>query len=389
MIVSFHYMVFKLTKWSAIMKKIIFSGAILLIPILLVAQGSTYKIGTTIRISEEDTISTNVIAAGQFVDIYGYLGDDLFAASRNLIINGSISDDAIVAARNVTVSGTVGDMLIAGGETVLIDGEVDGDLFAAGSEVRIAPNARIHGNVALAGREVIFEGGSIDGWLRASGAKIRLDGTVQSYTELYSTDVTFGDNYQGMAGTSITTDEEIDPSTLGNAPDDLKIVQTKEDTWMATFFVGLWFYTSILLTGILLIAIFRETTVDLHRFSTENYFKNTGLGFLLFLGIPIASIILLILVLTIPISVLLMVFYGLALFFGYLLVALTIGTLSIRLFKPGEAYSDYYWGLALGILLTSILSVLPLVGWFINLLLIFFGLGTLASYFWKMRANSM
>ncbi|HKK45424.1 MAG TPA: hypothetical protein VJ964_07875, partial [Balneolaceae bacterium] len=67
--------------------------------------------------------------------------------------------------------------------------------------------------------------------------------------------------------------------------------------------------------------------------------------------------------------------------------ALTLGTISIRLFKSEESFSDFYWGLALGIIIILILSALPYVGWVINLLLIFFGLGTLTSYFWKMRQN--
>lgn len=369
------------------MKKLISGGILLLFPLLLMAQGSSYKLGPTVRINKGDSISTNVIAAGQFVDIYGYLGDDLYAGGRNVIISGRIDDDVMIAGENITMNGTVGDMLVAAGETVLINGEVDGDLFAAGSEVRIAPNAHIHGNVAVAGNEVTFEGGTIDGWVRASGNSIKLDGTVGNYVELYGNEFTFGDNYRPASGTTITTTHDLNREELGNAPNDLQIVVNKEDTWGAALFFSIWFYVSLLITGILLMLIFRETTNDLHRFSTENYFRNTGVGFLLFIGIPIAAIILLVLVLTIPLSLLLMTLYGITLFIGYLLVSMTLGTLGIRFFKSQNTFSDYYWGLALGMIIILILSAIPFVGWVINLLLIFFGLGTLSSYFWKMRQN--
>jgi len=223
--------------------------------------------------------------------------------------------------------------------------------------------------------------------MRASGDEITLDGTVGNYVELYGNKFNFGDNYRTESGTTITTTHEIDRNELGAPPEDLQIVVNKENTWGAAIFLSIWFYVSLLITGILLVLIFRETTNDLHRFSTERYFRNTGIGFLIFLATPIVAIILLILVLTIPLSILLLTLYGLALFIGYLLVALTLGTLIIRFIKAEEAFSDYFWGLALGMIIILILSILPFVGWIINMLLVFFGLGTLVSYFWKLKEN--
>lgn len=370
--------------------KFIKSGIfIVLLPTVLLAQGSSYKFGTTIRINEADTVSTNIIAVGRFVDIFGHGNDDLFSAARTLVINGSVSDDAIVAGQSITVRGSIGDMLIAAGESVVIDGQIAGDLFAAGNEVRVSSNARIRGNVALAGNEVIFEGGTIDGWMRVSGNEITLDGTVQNFVELYGNEFTFGDNYTPYSSTSITTPREITPEELGNAPADLKIAVEKEETWGAALLFSVWFYVSMLIIGVVLIFVFPETTVDLFRFSTERYFRNTGIGFLLFIVIPIVIVILLILILTIPLSVMIMLLYGLSLFISFLLVALALGTQSIRYFRKEEKFADYFWGIALGMVLIGILTALPFAGPIINILLIFFGLGTLLSYLWQLRANTM
>jgi hypothetical protein len=369
--------------------KFIYSGILIFfLPIILSAQGSTYKLGTTVRVNEGDTVSTNVIAAGRFVDIFGYLNDDLFSASRNLVINGFVNDDAIVAGENITMRGTIGDMLIAAGETIVIDGTIAGDLFAAGNEVRISSNAKIRGNVALAGNEIIFEGGTVDGWFRAYGNEINLDGTVRNFVELHGNTFTFGDNYSPASGTSITTARKITTEEIENAPVNLKIVVEKEETWGAALLFSIWFYVSMLIIGIVLLLIFRQTTVDLYRFSTESYFRNTGIGLLSFILIPIAIILLLILVLTIPLSVMIILLYGLALFISFLLVAFTLGTRSIRYFKAEEKFADYFWGLALGMILIGILNALPYAGPFINLLLIFFGLGTLLSYLWQLRINT-
>lgn len=357
-------------------------------PCLLLAQGSNYRFGTTIQIEAGDSLARNVISAGQFINIDGYLGDDLFGAAQIVELKGTVVDDAIVLAEELTVNGSVGDMLLAAGETVVIDGFVEGDLIAAGNEIRLTPNARIGGNAALAAGKVTVEDSNINGWLRVSAGELMLNGTVGNYVELYGDHIRFGNNYRPASSTTITTTRELNREELGSAPEDLNIVVASEEGWVAGVVFSLWLYISLLITGILLMLVFPQTTSDLYRFTSERYFKNTGIGFLLFLGIPLAIIALLIVVLTIPVSFVLMVLYGLALLVSYLLVATILGTILIRIFKSGEKFTDYYWGLAIGMILILVLGVLPYVGWIINLLLIFFGLGTLLSYFWKLRRNT-
>ncbi|MDX1672943.1 MAG: hypothetical protein R3211_11435, partial [Balneolaceae bacterium] len=122
---------------------------LLLGTVLAVGQGSSYRSGTTIRIDESDSLSTNLMAAGRFIEHFGYINDDFYSASEHLMINGEVKDDAIAAARAISITGTIGDMFVGVGETVIIDGIIRGDLFAAGATIEITENAHIHGNVAV------------------------------------------------------------------------------------------------------------------------------------------------------------------------------------------------------------------------------------------------
>ncbi|MDZ7680431.1 MAG: hypothetical protein U5J63_01665 [Fodinibius sp.] len=375
------------------MKFLIGIGALLFFiqqPTSTLAQHSSYQLGTTIRVNEGDTIAKNMLAGGQFVEISGYLADDLFSASRSIAIRGSIVDDAIIGARSINLSGRVGDMLVAAGETVIIDGIVSGDLFAAGNEIFLGPNARIMGNVALGGNDITIDGAHIDGWLRLGGNKVMLNGPVGNNVELYTSNVTFGEKYAPASVTTIITSHNLSRQDLPNAPDNLIItVENIEGAWIPAVLFSIWFYIALLIIGILLILLFPQTTVDLYRYATERYLRNTGLGLLLFVGIPIAIVVLLILIFTIPLSIIIGMLYGLALFISFLLVALVLGTHGIRFVKANEAYNDYYWGLSLGIIIIGLLSALPYAGPVINISLIFFGLGTLLSYFWQFRFNSI
>lgn len=345
------------------------------------AAQSTYEMGTTVRIHEGDTLANNVITAGQMVEVMGVLQNDLFSASRHLIVNGEITDDALAAAQHIYIHGSVGDMMLGMGETVVVDGNIEGDLFAAGREVRIAGDARIGGNAFIAAASVHFEGGEIEGALRVAGAAITLDGRVGNFTEVYGGNVTFGENYASAFGTTINSNTPVHRENLGVVPPDLTIMVDQPDWWgFLLFKFGL--YLSLLITGLVLIRVFKRTSTDLRKFSTEGFWKNAGIGLISFLGVPLAVIVLTIMVLTIPLAVILALLYGLALFTGYLLVAMLLGVMVLLWFRGEPAPSTPYWGLALGMVVLAVLVNLPFVGWAIHALLLFFGLGSLVRYTW-------
>lgn len=367
------------------MKKLL---AIILVTLLshslVIAQGSVYKSGELIRVSETDSIQTQLMAAGQTLEIYGWLGNDLFSAAELLNIDGVISDDAILAGRRITVRGTIGDLLMGVGETIVIDGVINGDIFVAGREIRITDNARIKGNAHIAAASFLFHGGTIHGKLMASADNMDLNGTVTNKTQLFGHNFTFGSGYRAEYGTDITSDEQVYRENLGHIPNNLSITINEPSFWPIILFkVGL--YLSFLITGLVLIRLFQQTSSDLYRFSTEAFFKNTGIGLFTFIVMPLAILLLSVLVLTIPLSIILTVFYGMALFVSYLLVALILGVMSISYFQDEPTTSTYYWGFALGMIVVAILVNLPFIGWFIHALLLFFGLGSLAYYIWMRR----
>jgi cytoskeletal protein CcmA (bactofilin family) len=369
--------------------KIIFWAALLLsMPLTVFGQPSTYKWGTTVQINSGDTLSQNVLSAAQVLEIYGHLEDDLFAAARNIEMSGIISDDAIIAAEVITLNGTVGDMTLAAGDSITISGELRGDLFIAGNKIRITPQASIRGNVVIAGNEILVENGIIEGWIRIYGNDVTLGGTIQRYVELNINEISFTEDYNPLGATTIISYQDIDAETLPNAPENLTIIVEEQGGWGIMLLIRLWASVSVLIIGFLLLIIFPQTSVDLYRFSKEHYLKNTGIGLLLFLAIPIVGILLLLLFFTIPLAFLIWMLYAIALLISYLLVALLLGSIVIRYFKT-ESFADHYWGLVLGMALIFLLTIIPYAGPLINVILFFFGLGSLLRYFWKMRGHAI
>lgn len=352
-----------------------------------IAQPSTYRMGDVIRITQGDTLSNNTILAGQSIEVSGYLDNDLFSASRIFLLNGNITDDAFVAGQMVSVYGHIGDMLVSAGETVVIDGTIEGDLFAVGREVRIGQQARIQGNAFLAGGSIVFDRGTIEGTLRIAGEHIELNGTIRNSATIYSDDVTFGEEYEASYGTTITSSEPLYRENLGVIPPNLTM-QTKETNIWAVILFQAWFFLSLLVTGLILIRLFQKTAIDMSKFATETFWKNTGWGLLAFIAVPIAIVILGLLLITLPLSLLLGLTYAFALFISYLLVAMSLGVISIIYFTGEAKTSTYYWGLVLGMVYIAILTNLPFIGGILNVVLLLFGLGSLAHYIWRISESN-
>lgn len=348
-------------------------------------QGSIYRTGDVVTISATDSIRSQVFITGTTVEIFGWVGNDLVSASEFLTIDGNIMDDAMVAGANLTLRGTVHDLLAAAGENIIIDGLVKGDLFAAGANIRVTENAIIEGNANLAGQHIQFEGGTVEGNLKVAGSEMDLNVSVHKKTEIYSHDIEFGDDYNATLGTDIYTDITIYPENFGNIPGNLNIIEKKSDLMGILIFKSA-LYLSLFITGIVLIRVFKETSRDLYKFSTEQFWKNTGIGLATFLIYPMIVLVLGLLILTLPISFLLILIYGLLLLIGYLLVAMVLGVSILHVFKKNAPEVSYNWGLFIGMISLAIIVNLPYLGWLFHVAFIFFGLGSMVLYIWKMHS---
>lgn len=348
------------------------------------AQGSTYRSGNIVRISEADSIQTQLFATGETVEIFGWIGNDLISLSDILTLEGEVMDDAIISGSDLYVRGTVHDLLAAAGETIVLDGQIYGDVFAAGATIRITNNAVIRGNANLAANHIMFEGGIIQGNLKVTGRKINLNGSVKNKTQIHGYNIYFGPEYNANFGTDIFSDQPIYPENLGNLPENLFIIEKTPNIFRILLFKSI-LYFSLFITGILLIQIFKRTSRDLYKFSTRHFWKHTGIGLLTFLFYPVLLIVLAALVFTLPISFLLLMLYGLLLLIGYLLVAMVVGVSSLKFLKKKDTDISYNWGLLVGMVLVAIIVNLPFLGWLFQAIFFFFGLGSLTLYLWHKR----
>ncbi len=345
----------------------------------LFAQGSDYRFADYVRIQIGDTISVQVITGAEWIEVEGHIVNDLYAFGKQITIDGSVGDDAVLFGEVITIRGSVGDMVAGAGRTIVIDGEIGGDLIMAAKEIRFTENAHVRGNVSAGAETIYFNGNRIDGAVRLAAKRANLDGEAGGHVLIYSNDVVFGNAYRDGGRTRIVSTEPLYRDNLGNIPPNLEL-EVRQPGIFPVLMFQIWFYLSLLVTGIVLLTLFFPTASDLQRFSTERFWMNILTGFGMFILIPLAIILLIILVLTIPLAIILSVLYGLTLFISYLMVAMILGFQFVTWFVADPKKSTYYWSLVLGLILIAVLNNVPFIGGLFSILLLFFGIGSMGRY---------
>ena len=347
--------------------------------VTLSAQGSRFEAGEVFRLAENDSSAQQLMAAGEWIEIAGFVENDLYAAGSNITLMGTVGDDATLAGETIRISGIVNDMLLSASENLVMDGTVRGDMFAAGEELRLTENAVIDGKLFLAGEEIQINGATVSGRTRIAAESVRLDGEFNDHVVIYSNDVVFGPDYRPIGDTKIVSTEKLYRENLGQIPERL-ILEVKQPFLLHVVMFQAWVYLSMLVTGIVMIYLFKPITGDLHRFATERFWKNTGIGFLLVILTPLLLVLLIIPVITIPLAILIGTLFTISLYLSYLAVAMMLGLQFIQWFSKETTTMTYYWSLAVGLILIAIINNLPVIGILFSALLLFFGTGSFWAF---------
>ena len=137
-----------------------------------------------------------------------------------------------------------------------------------------------------------------------------------------------------------------------------------------------------------MIAFFKDFSRDYVAFAGRDIAKHLGIGFLAFVAAPVAIIILLILVFTIPVALITLAIYLILLYLSFVFTALYVGDYLLGLIRKNESAKPLVWPLLLGVILVLLFPKLPFIGWLFSLVIICFGLGTFVSYIWNLKQTN-
>jgi cytoskeletal protein CcmA (bactofilin family) len=328
-----------------------------------------------------DVSNKDLYAAGSTVDIQAVVRGDVVAAGDRVTVSGAVTDDIIAAGRTVTISGPVGDDVRLAGETVTVSRSVAGHAVIAGSEVSIESGSTISDWAWIAGARVDVAGnvgnelkvaagefiltGNVDGDAYVIGESIRIeDGAV------INGDLTWrGDNEPVISDGAVIRGNVIQGPPIETEADEPGIGFRIFLALTLTIAAGA-LYT-VLRAGCEACVLRVQTTPALSLL----------LGLVVVATTPLVIIILFISGIGALLGVLLSLAYALALLLGLLTGVVSVARLGIKwVRRDEEPRLSYVWG-AIAVVALLIAIAGPL-GFLINSLLMFCGLGALSLEAW-------
>lgn len=370
----------------------------------VVAMGSNTKI--------HSQVAGDVIAMSGDLDLDSTVGGDAMAMGGNVRVGGKIDGGATVMGGDVTVSGDVtGSSILAGGD-VHATGKFQRDAKIMGG--KIVQASTVAGNLLVAGGWVEFAPSSAVGgkaWVTAGRAK--LDGTVGGELRVAAKSVKIagkiaGDVYVDAVDIEILPGAEIDGNLVYRSPNEARIDPGAHIVGDVTFnrseiskrFVGFAFAVAglgglsviggLVLLGAILLLAFPRATLDAARSIGGKPWKALGLGFAILAASPILIAILVSTLVGIPLAIFVGALDVAVVMAGFVIVALAVGRRIARLF--GRKADGGYWGrfgvLVLGILVFTVVGLIPFLGALILAIGIAFGVGALTLEGYRVYAEA-
>ena len=364
------------------MKKVfvLLSLGLLVIPMMVFA--AEFKSDETAVTVGEDKNPTNLYSASQTVTIDANVNKDVVAAGNSVNINGNVEESVLAAASSVNIKGNVGSNIRVASGNVLIQGNIGGDITSIGSSLTLEKNT-INGDVIFAG-DVAELNGTVNGSVYFAGNKLVINGPVKGTINTAAKAIEIGSNGSVEGNLNYWSEKELS----FNEERIQGTVNYHERAPINFDLKGFWFFGLLakslgLLIALLLIVWLMPRFAK--NFTSETYrntWKNLGVGAISFFIIPIVCIMLLITLIGIPLAFVLGLVYILLLVASGVLTPLVIGSLAWKQINRADKY-EADWKVALiGIVITFIINLIPVLGALITFVFMLFSLGEVSMTLW-------
>lgn len=327
------------------------------------------------------------------------VNNDYFASGGTVILSGTVNGDAYLAGSNIVVEGTVNGDLLAVGGTVEIRGTVASDARVIGGQVNVSGNSSIGRNFSVVGGQVNLSDGAVlggnvtvasgnfsvfapvTGNINASSGQITLGNTIggEVNANVGRLVLTPSVNIAGNLNYTSTTPAEIQPGATvrgqitqnqpSGAPEPQKVLGIFV---VSKLLIQLFSFLGALIVGLLLLRFLPGITLKIAEAVYERPWLSLGLGLLTLIVFPIIFIILLVTVIGIPLALILLVIFLVALYLTKIFVSITIGKIIFGWFNQKVSV---YWALIAGLIIYYLVTLIPVVGGIIALLVATAGLG--------------
>ena len=367
-----------------------FFTAMLAVAVLVpaLAYGATIKAGEEVFLKKGNDVQDNLYVAGGNISVSSTVFGDLLTAGGNILISEDVSEDIAAAGGAITILGdTGGDVRVAGGN-ILIAGDVAGELIIAGGSVIISSDSSIDGDVVVAGGQVSLDG-DVAGDAQIAGGIVTINGNIAGNVKAdIDEKLTIGEGaiIRGTLEYNARSEEVlvVNENAVIAGEITFKEVKGVNTEGMKNFVAAavgafvLFKLVSLILVALVLVWLFRSFSNKIVEKSVRKPLKMLGKGFAVLVLVPVASIILFATLFGASFGFLAMFAYGLLIILSCVYGGVVVGAWIGKLISKSDHAMITWKNVVLGIILLTIVRLIPVVGWIVGLLVFLITLGSLS-----------
>ncbi len=340
-----------------------------------------------------DVVTGDLYVGAGTASIAGVVRGDLSVGGGTVLYSGYTAGDILIGGGTVTLTGRANDDVRVVGGTVIVGGTILGDLIVAGGQVRIESTAHISGDVLVGGGRVVFDG-PVQGNVRVYGGQVDIESAVNGSVEVSADKLVIGPRarirgdliYRAPQRAVIANSAIIDGKTIYKETKDFAAMGKTSLREAVIAFLGLWIilkFIMTLLTALIITLLFGNLAHELvYRVVNEPWWS-VLMGFVLLVSLPMATLIIFMTIVGIPIGVLALLMYVFFILLSIPLASLICGIWAIKLIKKESSVAVTWQAALFGALIYTALGFIPHIGWAIKLLFILAALGAFSHYWYR------
>jgi cytoskeletal protein CcmA (bactofilin family) len=352
---------------------------LILLP-LEVCLATKFRAKDNIFIPEYETIADDLFLGGNNIKVDGTVEGDLITGSRTLIQTGKVLGSIISVGQNLDFLGEVEGSVRSLAQNTNISGRVKRNVMNFGADLNIRHTGRVEGDVVALGNELTVDG-EIGRGLRAAVGTVVISGTINGGASIKANSITLMPTARINGDFEYKSEKEAKIEPGAQITGETEWVKIKPDEKKKKGFfnttnvvIKSLLVLACIVTGVFLILLSRRYVQTAEKHVFDSFLKSLGLGLILVICIPVAVVALLITLIGIPLGLIGLFAYLVLFYISKILVGIALGHKILTGFaKDKEA--PLGWSLIIGVIILTILTNIPYIGWLIYIVVVLTGFG--------------
>ncbi|WP_152622561.1 polymer-forming cytoskeletal protein [Archangium violaceum] len=344
------------------------------------AGAAEFRSGDVVRVGPQEVIDEDLYAFGSVVDIQGTVRGDVIAMGRQVDISGTVEGDVMSAASNTQISSPVRGSLRAASGDLSVSGPVGEDAMLAANNLRLTPESRVGKDLYLASGDARLYA-PVQGELRAAARTLTLAAPVGQDAHAEVGTLRLTDEARVGGNLSYRSDQDAQLASGAVVSGTVEHLAPRHDQGRSPA-MGLYFWVRSLVGLFALGLLFSLLAPRFARRVTamlrQRPLPSLGWGAALLVSVPFLAALVFLVGMLLGgwwIGLFILALYAFAIALSFPVVGLFLGRWLLERFHKTGAHLAV--ALLLGLVLLTLVGLVPILGGLVALATILFGLGAM------------